>query len=245
MMTTPAGVALSYRRVFVCATTSSVYEFLGRDTSEMVPQGEPSGEEAQVTWQALEERLNRTEEGRDLLSCFKDDPSGARDALVRWLNSHRVNLFPQFSTNISGMVDKLVQIAQAGTVVVNPPSSVFDDLKDVLQNKHRHPNQSDLERGAYYRRDVEHDKTHALLARERLCLIIGKPGHGKTAIAKAVGYELLKEQKQTVFYLSAKTQHSWQPWLRHIKSADFSHITYIIDDCHDAIDSINEFIARW
>jgi hypothetical protein len=51
----------------------------------MVPQGESSGEEAQVTWQALEERLNRTEEGRDLLACFKDDPSGARDALVRWL----------------------------------------------------------------------------------------------------------------------------------------------------------------
>jgi hypothetical protein len=34
MMTTPAGVALSYRGVFVCATTSSVYEFLGRCTSE-------------------------------------------------------------------------------------------------------------------------------------------------------------------------------------------------------------------
>src|SRR5919106_3495128 len=32
MMTTPAGVALSYRRVFVCATSSSVYEFLGRCT---------------------------------------------------------------------------------------------------------------------------------------------------------------------------------------------------------------------
>ena len=31
-MTTPAGVALSYRRVFVWATTSSVYELLGRDT---------------------------------------------------------------------------------------------------------------------------------------------------------------------------------------------------------------------
>src|SRR5437660_4080533 len=31
-MTTPAGVALSYRRVFVCATTSSVYEFPGRCT---------------------------------------------------------------------------------------------------------------------------------------------------------------------------------------------------------------------
>jgi hypothetical protein len=33
VMTTPAGVALSYRRVFVCATISSVYEFLGRCTS--------------------------------------------------------------------------------------------------------------------------------------------------------------------------------------------------------------------
>jgi hypothetical protein len=33
MMTTPAGVALSYRRVFVCATTRSVYEFLGRCTT--------------------------------------------------------------------------------------------------------------------------------------------------------------------------------------------------------------------
>jgi hypothetical protein len=31
-MTIPAGLALSYRRVFVCATTGSVYEFLGRDT---------------------------------------------------------------------------------------------------------------------------------------------------------------------------------------------------------------------
>ncbi len=33
MMTTPAGLALSYPRVFVCATTSTVYEFLGRDTT--------------------------------------------------------------------------------------------------------------------------------------------------------------------------------------------------------------------
>ena len=32
-MTTPADMALSYPRVFVWATTSSVYEFLGRDTS--------------------------------------------------------------------------------------------------------------------------------------------------------------------------------------------------------------------
>jgi hypothetical protein len=32
MMTIPAGLALSYRKVFVCATTSSVYEFLGRHT---------------------------------------------------------------------------------------------------------------------------------------------------------------------------------------------------------------------
>jgi hypothetical protein len=34
MMTISAGVAPSYRRVFVCATTSSVYEFLGRCTSQ-------------------------------------------------------------------------------------------------------------------------------------------------------------------------------------------------------------------
>jgi hypothetical protein len=164
----------------------------------MVPQGEPSSEAPLVAWLALEEEIKRTENGRNLLASFKDDPTGTRDALVQWLNSHQDNLPPQFSTYIWGMVDKLVQIARAEKVVINPPSSVFDDLKDVLQNIHRHPNWSDLERGAYYRRDVEHDKIHALLAQERLCLIVGKPGHGKTAIARAIGYELLKDPQQTV-----------------------------------------------
>jgi RNA-directed DNA polymerase len=41
-MTTPAGLALSYPRVFVCATTSSVYKFLGRDTSEALLMGKPA-----------------------------------------------------------------------------------------------------------------------------------------------------------------------------------------------------------
>src|SRR2546421_215694 len=56
MTTTPAALALSYRRVFVCATTRSVYEFLGRRTSSSLVGGsirvtihEPGGVVSAVT----------------------------------------------------------------------------------------------------------------------------------------------------------------------------------------------------
>jgi len=68
---------------------------------------------------------------------------------------------------------------------------VFHDLASLLDVPERHPNREDLSHGAYYRNEGLHDRVHMLLDTRRHCLISGKPGHGKSALAKAVGWELL------------------------------------------------------
>jgi hypothetical protein len=77
-------------------------------------------------------------------------------------------------------------------------------------------------------------------------LISGKPGSGKTALARGIGYDFTRESPQnTVFYLSVDRKPSSNEWLKQIKQSDHLYVLYIIDDCHNAIDDVNDFIERW
>ena len=123
---------------------------------------------------------------------------------------------------------------------------VFHDLKYVLEQPERHPNVADFESGAYYRHGSLHDQIQEFLKKERRCLIIGKPGHGKTALAKAVGWETLSHNsRQIVFYISARVHRSCNIWLSHIKAFDHDWVTYILDDCHQAPEQVNALLESW
>jgi energy-coupling factor transporter ATP-binding protein EcfA2 len=122
---------------------------------------------------------------------------------------------------------------------------VFAPLNTVLQMTSQHPNKTDFERSAYYHDEFSISKIRYLLDTKRVCLIIGRPGSGKTSLARAVGYELQIEQSNhTVFYISARVQPSYEKLLEHIHSMDHTHVTFIVDDCHTAIDAINELVVR-
>ncbi|MCP4106640.1 MAG: hypothetical protein GY749_14070 [Desulfobacteraceae bacterium] len=74
---------------------------------------------------------------------------------------------------------------------INIQNNIFADMKDLLENPNRHPNCLDIEQGKYYRRDVLHTNVHKYLNNKKRCLISGKPGSGKTALARGVGFDLI------------------------------------------------------
>lgn len=122
----------------------------------------------------------------------------------------------------------------------------FHDLESELDVPERHPNRTDLEGGAYYRNDVYHEQIHTHLDGQRRCLLIGKPGHGKTALAMAIGWELLSsDTRHVVFYIKAGIGRSCESWLHHIMAFDHDWITFILDDCHQAPEQVGVLLDAW
>lgn len=123
---------------------------------------------------------------------------------------------------------------------------VFHDLESLLDLPERHPNREDLEQGAYYRNEALHDRIHALLDTQRRCLVLGKPGHGKTALAKAVGWELLSHDAgHAVFFVHAGIGPGYERWLYHINAFDHDWVTFILDDCHRAPEQVRALLDAW
>lgn len=122
---------------------------------------------------------------------------------------------------------------------------VFAPLDTVLQKANRHPNRLDFENSAYYDDHTSISKIRRKLDTKRVCLVTGRPGSGKTSLARAAGYQLQIENcKHIVFYVSARVQPAYEKLLEHIHSIDHDFVTFIVDDCHAAIDEINELVAR-
>ncbi len=122
---------------------------------------------------------------------------------------------------------------------------VFAPIDVLLESPKRHPTRDDLEVGAYYRNDELFSQIRLTLKDHQACLLTGSPGSGKTALARALGYELQKEDcRQIVFYLSARRDAAYEKWMQHIKSMDHSYVLFVIDDCHLAIEQANELVAR-
>lgn len=123
---------------------------------------------------------------------------------------------------------------------------VFANLSDVLSHSQLHPNLYDLEHGAYYRNADLHERVRKQLNETRRCLIRGRPGRGKSALAKAIGLELLRSDSQSaVFYLNAKDNARLVDWVRDMRPRDREHVTFIIDDCHRAVDAVNGLVSEW
>jgi len=119
----------------------------------------------------------------------------------------------------------------------------FHDLESELDIPERHPNRTDLEGGAYYRNDVYHEQIHTHLDGQRRCLLIGKPGHGKTGLAMAIGWDLLsRDSRHAVFYIKAGIDRSCESWLHHIMAFDHDWVTFILDDCHQAPEQVRALL---
>jgi hypothetical protein len=143
-----------------------------------------------------------------------------------------------------GDLERIERALKEAGVARSP--EIFQDLSDLLKNPQRHPNLLDFQRGAYYRNAELHRQVEARLLEGRRCLIRGKPGRGKSTLAKAVGYELMRaDPKHAVFYLNAKNNASVSAWMKDIYTRDLENVTFIIDDCHRAVDAVNGLVDDW
>lgn len=124
-------------------------------------------------------------------------------------------------------------------------NKTFSTLEIFLSNARRHPNLEDFKEGRFVHRSGIQVRLLHLLDVKRAALVVGRPGHGKTSIALAVGYQFLAQHpRNEVFYLSAKSNDSAVSWYDHITSEDRRGRLFIIDDCHAAVDAANDMAAR-
>lgn len=78
--------------------------------------------EERVVWDALRDWLTTDEEGRSILRQLGTSTSEVDHALTNWLNNHTTNS-PDVLVNLvsGGKIEKLVNIARAGVVLVSQP----------------------------------------------------------------------------------------------------------------------------
>lgn len=109
----------------------------------------------------------------------------------------------------------------------------------------RHPNRWDLEAGAYFRRAALHDTLGTMLERHRVALIVAPPGHGKTALARAFGWEwCLADPRRELFYLSVQSQDKdFLVWEQSIHAFDRPEACYVIDDAHLEVEAVTAFVS--
>ncbi len=78
-----------------------------------------SPEQAQTDWKVLQTWLDQDTQGQELLKWFQTDPSSIAGVLAEWLRSHSARMPSQLATYVSsGQVDRLINIAQAGIVLI-------------------------------------------------------------------------------------------------------------------------------
>jgi len=123
-------------------------------------------------------------------------------------------------------------------------SRAFADLSRILRDPSKHPNEVELESGQFFDRPQQGEILD-ILREGRVALLYGAPGTGKTSVAQACGYALLKRDvRQVVFYTSRRNPVAVGDLLVHIKSMDYPHATFIVDDCHLDVDAVNELASR-
>ncbi|MBU4231045.1 MAG: hypothetical protein L6277_05385 [Desulfobacterales bacterium] len=137
---------------------------------------------------------------------------------------------------------------------VAPPSPIaptsalqkFKTLDLELANTRRHPNRKDFEQGRYYQNQDLHRDVRGYLQDTRRCLILGPPGSGKTALARGVGFALSqKALPWQVYYLSANWKSSAAEWLADLARGDHDGALFILDNCHQAIEAVNQLLENW
>ncbi|NER97705.1 MAG: hypothetical protein F6J86_28315 [Symploca sp. SIO1B1] len=145
--------------------------------------------EAQIAWSVLRDWLNQDEEGQTILANFQSNPYSNATALAKCLETRSVKVPSQLATYFSGgQVDKLVNIAQAGVVLLKPSPSSNSLISD-----------SQLP-GKPYRKLVGRDRLISdIIAALRdlqgkwIVALDGMGGIGKTALAREVAELCIEE----------------------------------------------------
>ncbi len=166
-----------------------------------------SREQARALLGALHALLDQDAESQALLAHFEADPIGAADALAAGLRKHFHRMPPQLATYVSGgQVEKLVNIAQAGIVLIQqtlPPQHEIPSIWNIpyRRNPFFTGRESMLE--ALYQR-LPTAKATALTQPQA---ISGLGGIGKTQIAVEYAYRH-RDEYHDVMWVNAATRET-------------------------------------
>jgi hypothetical protein len=145
---------------------------------------------------------------------------------------------------LRGPLDTAWQSVRRRYLGIDYDQTRFQLLDDLLAQRLRHPNRWDLEAGAYFRRPVLHEALAEILARERVALILAPPGHGKTALARAFGWEWCREDpRRELLYLSAQQDKDFLAWEQAVHAFDQPGACYVVDDAHLEVDAVSAFVG--
>ncbi len=132
----------------------------------------------------------------------------------------------------------------------------LDEYLDSSSPRHW-PKRHDVEAGKVYQPDDYIRQVRERLMREKRCLLVGRSGAGKTALAMifVLNYVWCGEQferqgksgKAVGFYLDAvpgATEQTGEIWHREIMVHDYQDALFVIDNCHLAPAAINAFCEQ-
>jgi len=163
-------------------------------------------EKDRIAWYALQDWLSRDEQGQALLARLRAGQQVEENDLTQWLRAHLAQAPPQVETYIfGGQIQKLINIAQAGVVLIQqssspPPSNdKLHSVKDLRQELFT-ASQGLLSwpRTLGSNQQIERPELQHLLNRiqqheSSTTLVLGGPGTGKSALLATLGHYFVNQ----------------------------------------------------
>jgi hypothetical protein len=118
------------------------------------------------------------------------------------------------------------------------------------------PKRKDVEEGKVFLPKDYISQIETKLLREKRCLLTGRSGSGKTALAIGFSFQWRKNEEKNrkhpeavIFYLEASpgynTVERGVEWYQQVRDYDSQNEIFIIDNCNVAPAAVNAFIGQW
>jgi energy-coupling factor transporter ATP-binding protein EcfA2 len=141
------------------------------------------------------------------------------------------------------------RLRQDPTRFPNGSIRYFMPLKEYLHSTaRRFPTERDFEQDLVYLSETYAARIRGLLRERQRTLLVGPSAAGKTVLALALARRLEEQEHFQVVYKDVGQQvreGDGRIWHELMHAHDRERVLYILDDCHLALEEVNEFCFQW